>query len=44
MATQIRGVLTVLPKIEVDAYLPDRHEELKRDVWHIMNEELAREL
>ena len=43
MATTAKGALHVLPEIDVAPYLPDRFEELKADVWKVMNEELVRD-
>lgn len=42
MATKVKGIIKVLPEIDVDAYLPDRYEALKADVWSMMNEELMK--
>jgi len=43
MTTTAKGALHVLPEIDVAPYLPDRFEELKADVWKVMNEELVRD-
>ena len=42
MSAKAEGTLTALPEIDVEPYQPDRFEDLKTDVWKMMNQELGR--
>ena len=42
MSARVKGSVKVFPKIEVDSYTAEGHDELRDKVWALMNEELKK--